>query len=68
MDTTLLSRLSDFEWRIEARGKMRVPAILYASEELIRDMDNKVYEQIVNVATLPGIQKAAYAIPDAHWR
>ena len=67
MDTTLLSRLSDFEWRIEAHGKMRVPAILYASEELIRDMDNKVYEQIVNVATLPGIQKAAYAMPDAHW-
>ena len=64
---TLLSRLSDFEWRIEAHGKMRVPAILYASEELIRDMDNKVYEQIVNVATLPGIQKAAYAMPDAHW-
>ena len=67
MDTTLLSRLSEFEWRIEAHGKMRVPAILYASEELIRDMDNKVYEQIVNVATLPGIQKAAYAMPDAHW-
>lgn len=67
MDTTLLSRLSDFEWRIETHGKMRVPAILYASEELIRDMDNKVYEQIVNVATLPGIQKAAYAMPDAHW-
>ena len=67
MDTTLLSRLSEFEWRIEAHGKMRVPAILYASEELIRDMDNKVYEQIVNVATLPGIQKAAYALPDAHW-
>jgi tRNA-splicing ligase RtcB len=46
---------------------MRVPAVLYASEELIREMDAKVYEQIVNVATLPGIQKAAYAMPDAHW-
>jgi len=46
---------------------MRVPAILYATEALIRDMDNKVYEQIVNVAALPGIQKAAYAMPDAHW-
>ncbi|MGD1092446.1 MAG: RtcB family protein [Bryobacteraceae bacterium] len=67
MDTTLLSRVSDFEWRIEMQGKMRVPAVLYASEELIRDMDMKVYEQTVNVATLPGIQKAAYAMPDAHW-
>jgi len=67
MDTTLLSKVSDFEWQIEAHGKMRVPAVLYASEQLIRDMDSKVYEQIVNVATLPGIQKAAYAMPDAHW-
>lgn len=67
METNLLSRVSDSEWRIEAHGKMRVPAVLYASEELIREMDTKVYEQIVNVATLPGIQKAAYAMPDAHW-
>ncbi len=67
METTLLSRVSDFEWQIEAHGKMRVPAVLYASEKLIREMDTKVYEQIVNVATLPGIQKAAYAMPDAHW-
>ncbi len=67
MDTTQLSRVTDFEWRIEAHGKMRVPAVLFASEELIRDMDSKVYEQIVNVATLPGIQNAAYAMPDAHW-
>jgi tRNA-splicing ligase RtcB (3'-phosphate/5'-hydroxy nucleic acid ligase) len=67
MEINLLSRVSDFEWRIEAHGKMLVPAVLYASEELIRKMDTKVYEQIVNVATLPGIQKAAYAMPDAHW-
>jgi len=30
MDTTLLSKVSDFEWQIEADGKMRVPAVLYA--------------------------------------
>ena len=46
---------------------MRVPALIYASESLIRDMDHKVYEQAVNVATLPGIVKASYAMPDAHW-
>jgi tRNA-splicing ligase RtcB len=67
METTLLQRVSDFEWRIEPQGKMRVPAFVFASEKLIRDMDVKVYEQIVNVASLPGIQKAAYAMPDAHW-
>ena len=30
-------------------------------------MDDKVYEQVVNVASLPGIVKASYAMPDAHW-
>jgi tRNA-splicing ligase RtcB len=30
-------------------------------------MDAKVYEQVVNVATLPGIEGASYAMPDAHW-
>ena len=33
----------------------------------IRGMDDKVYEQAVNVATLPGIVKASYVMPDAHW-
>jgi len=62
-----LIQMSDFEWRIAPIGKMGVPAILYGSADLMRDMDDKVYEQIVNVATLPGIEKAAYAMPDAHW-
>lgn len=57
----------DCEWIIEPFGKMRVPAILYASPELIEGMGEKVYEQITNVATLPGIVRAAYALPDAHW-
>jgi tRNA-splicing ligase RtcB len=67
MDITKLTRRSNFEWEIPAAGKMRVPAIIYASEELISAMDPKVYEQAVNVATLPGIVKASYAMPDAHW-
>ncbi len=46
---------------------MRVPGVIYASEALIREMDQKVYQQTVNVATLPGIVQASYAMPDAHW-
>jgi len=67
MDTTGLQRISECEWRIAASGKMRVPAVIYATEALIVDMDEKVREQIVNVATLPGIVSAAYCMPDAHW-
>lgn len=67
MDINRLQRDSDYQWRIEPEGKMRVPAIIYASEDLIRDMDEKVYEQVTNVAMLPGIVEASYAMPDAHW-
>ena len=58
---------SDYVWEIPPSGRMRVPAILYASAELIEGMDLKVFEQAANVASLPGIVKASYAMPDAHW-
>ncbi|MDT8388584.1 MAG: RtcB family protein [Thiogranum sp.] len=67
MDMNLLTRRSGHEWQIEPHASMRVPGIIYASEQLVRDMDHKVYEQVVNVATLPGIVSASYAMPDAHW-
>ena len=67
MDTSRLIRKSETEWRIEPFGEMKVPGIVYATETLIRDMDDKVFEQVVNVARLPGIVKASFAMPDAHW-
>jgi tRNA-splicing ligase RtcB len=67
MDIHAFSRVSETEWRIEPHGRMRVPAIIRAGEQLLRDMDDKVREQLVNVASLPGIVRAAYAMPDAHW-
>ena len=66
MDLKLLQRQGEFAWEIPRHGAMRVPGMLYASEQLVLDMDRKVYEQVVNVATLPGIVQAAYAMPDAH--
>ena len=67
MDPARFTRVDDTSWRIEPHGAMRVPAIIYADEKLIRDMDDKVYEQTANVAMLPGIVQASYAMPDAHW-
>ena len=67
MDIARLTRKAECEWWIEPEGKMRVPAVIYATEALVRDMDEKVREQITNVATLPGIVRAAYCMPDAHW-
>jgi len=67
MDPARLQRRSECEWWIPPQGKMRVPAVIYATEGLIAGMDEKVAEQITNVATLPGIVTAAYCMPDAHW-
>ncbi len=67
MNPQSLERHSDFEWWIKPTGKMRVPGIIYAGEQLIEGMDEKVREQVTNVASLPGIQRASYAMPDAHW-
>lgn len=67
MDTTRFLRQAENSWEITPHGAMRVPAIIFASEALLRDMDDKVYEQACNVAMLPGIVKAACVMPDAHW-
>lgn len=67
MDTGRFQKLSDHQWMIEAVEEMRVPAIIFATEDLLRAMDDKVYDQVANVAKLPGIVKASYAMPDAHW-
>lgn len=67
MNLDLFEQLSPYEWQIPPHGTMRVPAKIYASEALMRKMDEKVYEQVSNVAMLPGIVNASYAMPDAHW-
>jgi tRNA-splicing ligase RtcB len=67
MDLSRLERIDTYAWRIAPQGRMRVPAVVYADEPLIREMDDKVYEQVTNVAALPGIVGASYAMPDAHW-
>ncbi|MGZ4960142.1 MAG: RtcB family protein [Methylomonas sp.] len=67
MDLSQLIQRDETCWEIRPHGPMRVPAIIFADASLLRDMDQKVCEQISNVASLPGIVEAAYAMPDAHW-
>ncbi len=54
-------------WEMAPRGGMRVPVVIFASRALLEGMDERVFEQARNVATLPGIVKASHAMPDAHW-
>jgi tRNA-splicing ligase RtcB len=62
-----LKKITDVEWELERTDDMRVPGKVFASAKLLEDIDEKVREQITNVACLPGIQKASLAMPDAHW-
>jgi tRNA-splicing ligase RtcB len=56
-----------WELGTDYRTGMRVPVRVYASEKLLSEMDDKVFEQAANVATLPGILEASFCMPDAHW-
>lgn len=63
-----LEKISDYKWRIPKQGAMRVDGIVYASEKMMRDIQkDESLKQVANVATLPGIVRASYAMPDIHW-
>ncbi|MCD0484483.1 RtcB family protein [Streptacidiphilus sp. ASG 303] len=61
-----LTQTGPYEFRVEQRGGMRVPGVVFASRDLLRDAGQSL-EQVRNVATLPGIVEASYAMPDVHW-
>ncbi|MBI4729038.1 MAG: RtcB family protein [Acidobacteria bacterium] len=57
-----------YRWRIQPSGAMRVPGIVFATRALIPEVAaEQSLEQVANVATLPGIVEASYAMPDVHW-
>jgi tRNA-splicing ligase RtcB len=64
-----IERISNTIWELPTSYKegMRVPARIYATDKLIREMDDAVFDQITNVATLPGITKCALCMPDGHF-
>jgi tRNA-splicing ligase RtcB len=62
-----LKKVNDLVWEMPKAGQMRVPAFIYASEKLIEKIkQDKTLHQAANVATLKGIVKASYTMPDAH--
>src|SRR4029450_719066 len=64
----MLQRVSEVVWELPTSYKagMRVPARIYGTEKLIQTMDDAVYDQITNVATLPGITQYALCMRDGH--
>jgi tRNA-splicing ligase RtcB (3'-phosphate/5'-hydroxy nucleic acid ligase) len=63
-----MREVAPFEWEIEPTPPMRVPGRVFASRRMIEsgELDNAL-QQVRNVAALPGIVGASYAMPDIHW-
>jgi tRNA-splicing ligase RtcB len=59
---------SPYRFRIDRHDAMRVPGVVFAARSLLPDADaDRSLDQVANVATLPGIVEASYAMPDVHW-
>jgi tRNA-splicing ligase RtcB len=64
-----INKVGENIWEIPVTEKegMRVPARIFGTEKLIHEMDQGVFEQVTNVACLPGIERHALCMPDGHW-
>ncbi|MFH1359567.1 MAG: RtcB family protein [Candidatus Omnitrophota bacterium] len=65
-----LEKIDDCRYRIPKSFKkgMRVDGMVYANEELLKDIfKDKAIEQVINAAFLPGIVGHSMAMPDVHW-
>ncbi len=63
-----LEKMDEYRWIIKKTGRMRVPALVFSDDELIKAVrEDQSLVQLANVATLPGIVTYALAMPDVHW-
>ena len=64
-----VNRITDYIWEIPMSEKpgMLVPARIYAGAAILTAMDRGVFDQVTNVACLPGIHRYALCMPDGHW-
>ena len=66
----IVNKIDDCRWEIPPSYKqgMRVPGLVYASESILEHtFQEQVFEQVANVAFLPGIVGHSLAMPDIHW-
>ncbi|MBW2528798.1 MAG: RtcB family protein [Deltaproteobacteria bacterium] len=62
-----LQQIDEFRWRIPREGSMRVPGLVFASEQMVAELRrDSSTTQVANVAHLPGIVGHAIAMPDIH--
>jgi len=66
----ILVKLDDYHWEIPTAYKagMSVPGLIFASEAMLNHIwEEHVFQQVANVAFLPGIVDHSLAMPDIHW-
>ncbi len=66
----ILNKIDDYRWEIPKSYKqgMRVPGLIFASESMLNHIwEEQVFQQVANVAFLPGIVGHSLAMPDIHW-
>ncbi len=56
-----------WELPVSYKNGMLVPVRIVASEALLNQMDDGVFQQASNVACLPGIIGYSWCMPDGHW-
>jgi tRNA-splicing ligase RtcB len=63
-----IRQITEYLWEIPQHGGMRVPGRIYATQELMTDIQKEeALQQVANVAHLPGIVGYSLAMPDIHW-
>jgi tRNA-splicing ligase RtcB (3'-phosphate/5'-hydroxy nucleic acid ligase) len=61
-------QISDVVWELAATDGMIVPGLIFASSDLMKLIEQeRAVDQVANVAHLPGIRRASFAMPDIHW-
>jgi tRNA-splicing ligase RtcB len=61
-----LRQIGDVTWELPRQGGMRVPGRVFLASTQIPEAE-KALDQVRNVAHLPGIVGASFAMPDIHW-
>jgi len=66
----VVKKIDDCRWEIPKGYKqgMTVPGLIFASEAMLSHIwEEQVFQQVANVAFLPGIVDRSLAMPDIHW-
>jgi tRNA-splicing ligase RtcB (3'-phosphate/5'-hydroxy nucleic acid ligase) len=67
MSEVPLKKINEVTWEIPKEGNMKVPGKIFVSEKLLEQVrQDRSIEQVRNVASMPGILKNSFAMPDMH--